>query len=109
MTTITDTITCPGGVPWCTEHDGHTEPDGSRWDCHNSVDTSVSLVEGLDTLAVYLDQFISQGHPDPADDWHEQPKVNLVADGIRTSLSPAQAREVAAMLLELADLAEARA
>jgi hypothetical protein len=103
----TPTITCP---PWCTEHDDETDLKGVRTLCHNtarrSIDTGVTLDEGPATLMVHMDQFLCYGHLDPDDDYHEQPKVNVVMDGCYTTFTPGAARQLAVALLELADLAE---
>ena len=101
------TLPCPDGLPWCVDHD--VDPDGYHW--HHSRTEVITAdrnglvpqreVDTLDARAVLVNNV--DGTPDPVIWISELYKVpgNCLVEG--AGFSPARAREVAALLVRLAD------
>ncbi|GAA1550528.1 hypothetical protein GCM10009827_084000 [Dactylosporangium maewongense] len=98
---------CPDGLPWCVDH--NVDEDGYSWHrTHTEVisaDRNGFLVERdietLDVRAVLVNN--DDGTPDPViwiSEQYTRPDVCL-AEGM--GISPARAREFAALLVQLAD------
>lgn len=105
--TSTQTIACPVGLSWCVAHQPGDPRDGTYWHMSRvlSVEWLIGTLDEDGGMAVEARPVRMTRWHDPADpDWDV---TEISVDPSTTdALSPAQARRLAAALVEFADQAE---
>jgi hypothetical protein len=92
--------------PWCSDGTGHADaihPDDQR--CYRSIgEVKVTLRK----LVRVGDQWARDWLEVVINDWHARPAVTVVdeTNNLETDLTPAEARDLAARLLEAAEAAD---